>query len=388
MAIGYGVAIAIVFLLWLIVGTVKIDPSVLGLKEWQPWLAALEFLAGYTLLSWRIVGEEQIGAKILLGYRIQDLSAGLAFVPLLICRLRTETSQTIQMEFPAEPENIWYEATAPPDAEKRPPIRIPSGGSSATTVTNPLDRGITLEVTYFVRLRILSLCQFLEVTGSQESAFKQIEDTVNPIIVQAFAGRSPQQILLDFPIINGEVQTAVQQLVAASLPGQPDRRAWGVAIESVALKAPDLTKRVNQARADASAAGFTAQQSIELARGTSEASRLTETVAAAMRQLFLENEGAGLSSQFTALMQALNVTDPAHALALLERVQGVEALKKAGDVTIIGGGSGGVANLYGLVQSLAQSVQQPQAGTTSSAAPAAPASPEPPTPAATPPQQP
>jgi regulator of protease activity HflC (stomatin/prohibitin superfamily) len=315
-----------------------------GGVQFKPWQLFLGIVLGFTFFSFRIIKEDEIGAIIVLGRPCVDVSSTIAFAPKPISVIRLESALTLQKEYPEEPHKIYYGSGAPPDGY-RIPYRITTGGRADAHTPDPLDRTITIEPRFFVRIRITSMVNFVQVIGDTAEAFKQIEDSVVRVLRARFAQNTPRQILNTQDIITGELETLITNL----LRGDADTRSWGVALESFGLTDIDITKTVNEAIRDVAGAGFQAQTAIEQARGTAESTRLTESAVNEMRRMFLQQEAVG----FIDLMQALGITDPAHAVAVLQTEQARSLLENAGNITVIGGGStGGVQNMFGLVQEL------------------------------------
>ena len=101
--------------------------TILGM-EWNWGWAAFFAQLLYAILSFRIVGPTELGARLFFGKPIGEVSSGLAFIPFLICQLKTETRLIIQDELPADPQHIWREPKGKEGGEIPkgyfPPIRV------------------------------------------------------------------------------------------------------------------------------------------------------------------------------------------------------------------------------------------------------------------------
>jgi len=70
--------------------------------KWNWGLATFLAQILYTLISLRMVGPTELGALLLFGKPICEVSSGLVFVPFGISQLKKETRLTIQDELPSE----------------------------------------------------------------------------------------------------------------------------------------------------------------------------------------------------------------------------------------------------------------------------------------------
>jgi regulator of protease activity HflC (stomatin/prohibitin superfamily) len=346
-------------ILWLAIAYPVIQFLGYGIKPYQ---VGIGFAIWYTWQSILVVKEDMIATKILLGYKVCDISGRPTFAPWprSLCYLREQPTLAEQREIPAEPHDLHHGEDAPPPG-KRIPLRIISGGSTDPHVVDYLDRRLTIEVAFRVRLAVSSMMQFVSVIGSFDQAFKQIEDEVKEMLNTEFALHTPKEIIADQNRINNLLRTLADDLVSGRRRGATSSaRPWGMTVEDIGLTYLDITKTINQAMRDVAVEGLRAQAAIEKARGEAESYTITQTQVAAMRELFLQRQATG----FADLMAALDITDPALAVAVLQTEQARELLQNAGNVTVFAGGSGGgVANMYGLVQSLVQGATAPSGAT-------------------------
>jgi len=193
--------------------------------KWNWGLAVFLAQLFYVLMSFRTVGPTELGARLFFGKPINEISAGLAFVPFLVCQLVKNTRNVIEDELPARPELIYRsergkEEVVPENLLKagyKPPIRIQFGGPGITIdvlenenevvkrlygklnslIVNkeikddPLNVRMTAETPLVIRWRIKNFCEFLKIFGSKEEAKDQIQDIAVAMLNREFSKITP-----------------------------------------------------------------------------------------------------------------------------------------------------------------------------------------------------
>ena len=292
----------------------------------------------YTLVSFRIVREDEWGAKIFFGWPYQGLDSGLAFVPLFIFRLRKETKLVVQEEYPDEPERIWKgDQTQIPEG-MIPPLRIvtgvPNPEEQGFDEENPLETQMTLEPRFYVRFHIVDFLRFITVIGSLKEAVKQTEDTATAILQREFAKRTPASIIRDLEAINQVLTQEVNEVVGR----------WGLKIDEIKLESTDLGLTVNTALRNVPTSKLEKQVTIIQAEAEKQGIILKGEGIAQARKTFLGAEAVGYMD--IALALGLPAGD---LIKILQNEAARAALEKAVEVKIFGFGT--VEKLVGLIPS-------------------------------------
>lgn len=290
----------------------------------------------YTLISFRIVREDEWGAKIFLGWPYQNLSSGFTFVPLFIFRLRKETRLVIQREYPGEPKKIWKGDLTDIPEDMIPPLRIVSGAPNPEeegfNKEDPLETQMTLEVRFYVRFCIVDFLRFITVIGSLKEAVRQTEDTATAILQREFAKRTPANIIRDLRAINEELTREVSEAV----------EKWGLSVNEIKIGSPDLGKTVNTALRDVPAERLRKLVAIIQAEAERQGTILKGEGIAKARRIFLGAEAVGYMD--IALALGLREED---LIKIVQNEAARTALEKAVDVKIIGLGS--IEKFVGLI---------------------------------------
>ena len=262
---------------YIMTGKTVIDPFV-G-TEWDLGAVVLIILFLYILASLRIIGPRELGAILLFGRPVINVGSGLVFVPLGFCSLSIETKLVIQMELPADPENIFRakegDSTIPEG--KFPPIRItfgeidevkikavPGQDSVETFEISPktdeqirqernnnnkqrkgeteeeedplASERLTEEVVPVIRFLIIDYAQFLGSIGSREEAKRQVQDTVVGTLTLEFAKVTIGTALRNLSVYNKRLTDEIRGIT----------RGWGIEFRSATIKSVNLSRGLNQ----------------------------------------------------------------------------------------------------------------------------------------------
>lgn len=197
------------------------------------WIVGVtHFAVGFT-----IVDANRIGGVFVLGRMTIEASGTFLIVPPGLMWFISLPILTQEMEIPAEPQNIWR-GEGPPPAERpelRPPIRITfaEGGDK----DDPLQRRVTQEVSFFVRLRVDKFFNFYTRIGTIEDAKHQMED----VGVSYLADVLPQYTLSEaIKKVTKFSEELERQLEEATL-------GWGAKILMARVKQFPFSKSLNEA---------------------------------------------------------------------------------------------------------------------------------------------
>lgn len=149
------------------------------------------------IMSLKIVGKKERGAKYFLERPLYNVGRGIHFVPWLVCTLDVKLRTYFEDELPANPEKIYRVERGEADFVPieflkqgyRPPLRITFSGlekeeieerkkfkDKGIDVDDPLEERITVEVPGIVIWRIVDLIIFSQTISSQEEAQRQMGD--------------------------------------------------------------------------------------------------------------------------------------------------------------------------------------------------------------------
>ncbi|MFH1346827.1 MAG: SPFH domain-containing protein [Spirochaetota bacterium] len=309
--------------------------------KWNWGLATFLAQVLYTLVSLRIVGPTELGALLLFGKPICEVSSGLIFAPLGIIQLKKETRLTIQDELPTDPQHIFRrEDTENVPPGFFPPIRIPFGFrqdaeklSEINVKTSdedennevdekkhqlvvppdddPLDLRVTAEVVPVIRWRIDDYIQFLTTIGSQEEARKQMEDCAIGSLTREFAKITPAVALANLGTYSACLQFEINKRI----------ENWGISMESAQIKMINFHRDLN------TAIGAVPQAKLE-----KERDRLAGEGLGAKEKGVLDGRTAGLKK----MMNDLNI--PGTTVLGAETARAITS--NPGQKTIVAGSSG------------------------------------------------
>lgn len=312
----------------------------------------------WLILSLKRVDTEECAGITFFGSPVWMTGPGLKLIPWGLLEITYLPGTVNQEQFPAEPELIFKG----PDDQLLPeksivingeqvtrqmvrPIRVTTAGPDpkrkrgAAKLRNGnrdthdeeyedklerdiLDSRMALEISFFVRWRILSKCIFdfiINAGGDVEEANKQMRDAGEQLFAEEFATRTPGVIIQDFAAIRGALENAIKKRVVG----------WGVEIIQVGWTSPDLGITVSQALRDIPA--NKARAIATRVRARADAYNVTKN---------LEGEGEGLKAQ----ARKLGVTG---ADVLAARVAH-DSIGK-GDVIL---GTEGLAQVFGLIKAV------------------------------------
>lgn len=168
---------------------------------------------------------------------------GLFYVPLGIAHLIVLPYTTIEDQYPDDPEKIWKGDQDKTPVGMVPPIRLTSSGSEETT-KDPLERRLTLEISFVNRFKIIDPIVFRKTIGTLEEFRRQVRDIVVRTGGQQIAKRSPKDVLEKWEEIDTELNGIVEKTA----------KDWGVITQNVYMGDIDPSKRVNTAMAEATEA--------------------------------------------------------------------------------------------------------------------------------------
>lgn len=263
--IGVGSAYATLLLISLIAS--NYSATVLG-SDWNWGLALFLTITLYTIASFRQLGPTELGARILFGKPIDQVSSGFVFVPVGIFSLEVAPATFIQDELPSNPENIFRGSGETPEG-KFPPIRIPFGLPTEEN-DDPYDHRMTQEVVPVVTWRIDDFIKFLTTVGSVKEARSQMEDTAVAMLIEAFAKITPAVALKELEKHSENLKRSIDERV----------EDWGIELKSAKIKGINFNHELNAAILSVPQATVNAKAAIITAGGKK-------------RQLELEGEGAG-----------------------------------------------------------------------------------------------
>ncbi|TSC85195.1 MAG: hypothetical protein G01um101417_62 [Parcubacteria group bacterium Gr01-1014_17] len=376
--------VAIVYLtaLFVIIMT-NSDMKLLGTElSWNWGRATFWTLCFYTLLSLRVVKEDEVGARLFFRRPLHNLSSGLVFIPLGFCQIVKETRLIMQDELPAPPEKIWRtkkgkRGEASPEADVvpadkakegyKPPIRITFGAPNVelpenTTdkveqeqnieinkhikkireaqqgengVRDPFDFRMTAEVFLIIRWRIDDFVRFISTIGTIDKARTQIEDTATAAVTRAFAKISPAVALAHLGTQSKYLRAEIEERISGK--GEEKKRLpWGIKMETAQIKLINFSHEFNDAVQERAEAEAIAQ--VKATEGKGEGDKEKRILTGRADGLKHMAKELGVSSA------AVLASETARAIT-----------QNPGQKTIIAG-SGGLADLMGVVTALGQTL--------------------------------
>ncbi|MBU4353182.1 SPFH domain-containing protein [Patescibacteria group bacterium] len=168
---------------------------------------------------------------------------GLFYVPLGIANLILFPYTTIEDQYPDDPEKVWKGEQDKIPVGMVPPIRLTSSGSEKET-KDPLERRLTLEISFVNRWRITNPILFRKTIGTIDEFGRQIKDIVIRTGGQEIAQKKPKEVLEEWEKIDEKLKKIVKET----------SEGWGVETQNVFMAEFDPSKRVNTAMADATEA--------------------------------------------------------------------------------------------------------------------------------------
>ncbi len=288
--------------------------------NWNWGLTVFFAIVLYTITSFRTIGPTELGARLLFGKPIDNLSSGPVFIPFGVFTLELAPATYMQDELPSDPENIFHgEGTPPPG--KFSPIRIPFGLPTEEN-DDPYDHRMTQQVVPVVTWRIKDLVKFLATIGGVKEARRQLEDAAIAMLTEAFAKITPAVALKGMEGHSLALHTALSTVVLD----------WGIELKSAKIKAINFNHELNTAILGVPQATVTAKAAIITAEGEKQKRRLEGEGDGAAEQAVLEGRTTGLLDMVTRLgvsgSQVLGA----------ETARGVTS--SPGQKTIIAGGTG------------------------------------------------
>ncbi|MBU1159957.1 hypothetical protein KKD04_02130 [Patescibacteria group bacterium] len=255
--------IAIVLVAWFLfidiekTDTAKETAKILG-QEWN-WGWAMFFAQIlYIVFSFKTVGPTELGAILFFGKPVKEVSSGLVFIPLGICKLQTETRLTIQDELPSDPQHIYRGEDKIPEG-MFPPIRIPFGFPKTAEELgkldikfppgmirrelvvppedDPLNVRVTAEVDPIIRWHIKNYIQFLITIGSRKEACRQMEDCTIAALTREFAKITPAVALANLGTYSFLLEAEIWERI----------EGWGIGLKNAQIKAINFHRDLNTA---------------------------------------------------------------------------------------------------------------------------------------------
>ncbi len=360
------------------------EVSINGNNQLNYGLIILSIQLIYFVLSIKKVDIDEAGGILFFGKGLYTVDSGPRLVPFLICELRKVTMNTIQVQFPADPETVDKTGEDIVIPGKVFPIRVPTGswdtvgteqkkrletvlGISIEDLKNdPINHRITPEVSMIVRFKVSRkrLLKFLvNLAGDIGEVIRQIRDTMETVVKNEYAKRTAPLIILDRPAIDCALLESVERLVGekprldakGNEVFDPDEN-WGIDVLDASVVDTDLGKTINTALKDIPAAELAREKGIidadlemkaRIKKGQGEKS-------------YLIDQGAGTASAEKAMLDALITSasgDPekARLVALLL----AQRTLKATDKVVIGGSTGDIMGLVAGINETLKSVNRP-----------------------------
>lgn len=291
---------------------VYVEPvSFRGMTLFIPWLYWLLLGAGYILLSWKSVKEDQIGVRLFFGKPLDQVEPGPVFAPLGLIEVRVLKGIQIQQEHPADPPSIFRgdpHETPPPG--KFQPIRITFGNAIPDEKTAEKVFGdqyhldgsfniedhkpqqvtfnhvaeddgtkerVTAEAVPVTKYTIKDAVRYVLAVGDEEEANRQLEDLVVSVLQRFLPLMSAGQALKNVEWISLILHHAMRELT----------KNWGIELAppkgaylkqlifhrdyNVALAAPGIA--IQEARAKANAAIGERERLIKEGEGAAQAAK-------------------------------------------------------------------------------------------------------------------
>jgi hypothetical protein len=313
----------------------------LGGTEWNIGLVILVLGVFHFVTGIRIAGIEEIVGAYIFGFPTIKVSGGVIVAPLGVFGISRDKYHTLEVEFPAEPQNIWRgdKELCPPG--KKPPIRIPFSdphGDYPFGITNagiregdPLHRRSTNEVTFITRWRILDPFNLRRNIGTQEMAIDQMEDIGVSFLNEVLTKMPLSVALFNLATINIHFEIRMRQKT----------RHWGIEIVDCRIKTIDLSHDLNSSIQEMSENDAKAQGAILLAQGEKAKRTLEGQGTAAAAQALAKAQLDGRTDGLTRMRAELKLKSAAILAADVARDIG----QSPSDKIILG--IGGLAEALG-----------------------------------------
>ncbi len=319
--------------------------------EWSAGGLLLVLQMLYIVASFKIVGPTRLGAVLLFGKPIYNVSSGLCFVPLFICTLEEEARLNIEREWPANPEKIYRGDGTSPEGFF-PPNRITFGYPSKPDTNDPndprrdlgeddpLNRRVTLEVPIFAVYRIDDFCKFLTTVGTTGEADRILNDIALGAIADDFGKFTPAVINKDLNRYTEKARRAVEEFA--------DNNDFGISMATVQIKQLLPAHSLNEEIQKMSMAAAQKVATMTTAEGEKEKRRLEGEGDGLGEQARIDGRTAGYKRQATEL--------GVPAMAVLGAETARVITENPGQKTVIVG-TGGLAELIGVASGIAGSLK-------------------------------
>ena len=320
----------------------------------NPLLLVVAGLILYGVVSLRKVDTDRIGGADFFGRPLEEFKSGLKVVPRFILGFVTESSVSIQAQFPGDADRIFWadeKSDLPTDGPKlvRPIFAKCAEGEGKD---NPLERQLTVGMIFYSRhqLKEGQLYRLIKNIGPIDKMKRQelvqtttggnVSDRMLEVIRQLrdTGERVLKEITADLSVADlFKYQELVNQLLKLELSIKAT--PWGITLVEAGLTYINLGHQFNDIMQLPAQAEFKRQETIKNADGTRY--KLTE-------------EGLGAAAAEKALLVARGegFHDMAKKLAvkhgpLVVSAETARQLATSGNVVVAG--ESGVANLIGLV---------------------------------------
>ncbi len=237
----------------------------------------------------RVVQADEIGGIFVLGAPTIQVSGTLVCAPAFFFTLETLTANTIEFELPEDPQHIWRGDDAPPvNSGMRPPIRITFAEGNKD---DPLERRVTQEVVFFVRMRIENFFNFWKRIGKLTEARHQLEDMGVAILSADLPKVTLSEAIKEIAFYSGKLQADLRV----------STRSWGVRVVDARIKQFALAHKLNQAIQDRAASVANKETTITNAEATKQKSTLEGEGTANAVRAEIDARTGGLSNMATTL---------------------------------------------------------------------------------------
>lgn len=302
--------------------------------------------------SFRELGPEDLGTVLLFGSPIYPASSGLNFVPAIICSLRIDTRNHIQLIFGSPDTNRNQEVVALDQGGTtivvQTPFRITGTDAKSADYGDPLvdenkdafeartdaerklDQGtplggmLTYDPSLIARFRISNHALFLKHIGTIDNLIRQITETSESAAQTILGSRNASQIVRTLETVNAEILSVIEWMIGEPGAKKPrgfkneeQREWWGVDVFLVSIRSLGLPRTLNESLRDAAKATAKKLETIETAKGIN--ATLTQTgkgnanAARAMAEVFNDEELGGsamLARQLDVIKEAIPHTKP------------------------------------------------------------------------------
>jgi regulator of protease activity HflC (stomatin/prohibitin superfamily) len=216
-------------------------------------VSALHFAA-----SIRFVSPQYQSAIQILTFPALETRWLLIIRPLGFSTLTLLPRKVIQRDIPGPPEKIHYKDDKDYTPELKAagvvlPIRVTTGPPSdnAEDKKSPINYQLTLEWILTPRLEFIKLFQFIvKMDGNISELWRILQDTAQDKLTEECAKRSAAGIIRELTLIKKAIRNELQSTVAN----------WGIYIEDLDMKSPDLSHPLSTALRDLAKADTKARQ--------------------------------------------------------------------------------------------------------------------------------